>query len=711
MTSRGKATQTAQLGAFTVADRLRQARRRRFVGRTGELELFRTALTSGGSGFTVLFVHGPGGIGKTALLGALAEAAEEAGATAVRLDARTVEPSPPAFYAALGAALGLPERAAPLESLAAHSRPILFIDTYEQLVPLDNWLREEFLPELPAAALVVVAGRTPPSPHWASDPGWGELLQVVALRNLQPDDARAYLHAADVPEDLHGRVLEMTHGHPLALSLLADVVEQHRGALAPGLSLHETPDVVRVLLEHFVEWVPSPRHREALEACAHARFTTEDLLRTVLGGDDTHELFGWLRGLSFVEEDPYGVFPHDVARDVLDADLRWRDRASYADLHRRVRRHLVEQARRTRGLEQHRWAADIIFLHRNNPVMRSFWDWETFGHAFPDELRDEDRAPILAMTERYQTAEQAELVRHWMEHPAARFIPIRAGTGEPIGYGGAITLDQAGESDLAADPGAAAIWQYAQRHGPPRPGESVHAARFLIDRDGYQRPSASNNVITAWHIQHILTTPRLSWDFIACYEDGAFWEPFFAYIDYHRAHEAEYDIGTHHYAVFAHDFRRLDPAAWLELMSDREIGAPAGPPTGADPELLLSQPDFAHSVRAALRCLHRPDRLAGNPLLRSRLIRDRGDSSADTLRALVLEAAESLRVDPRDDRSFRAIDRTFLRPAGTQERAAEVLGLPFTTYRRHLARGVDRIIDWLWTQEVHGPQGPPPPPR
>ena len=434
MTSRDKSTPTAQLGAITVADRLRQARRRRFVGRTGELELFRTALTSGESGFTVLFVHGPGGIGKTTLLGALAEAAEEASATAVRLDARTIEPSPPAFYAALGAALGLPERAAPLESLAAHPRPILFIDTYEQLMPLDNWLREEFLPELPADALVVVAGRTPPSPQWASDPGWGELLRVVALRNLQPDDARAYLHAAGVPEDLHRRVLEMTHGHPLALSLLVDVVEQHRGALAPGLSLQETPDVVRVLLEHFVEWVPSPRHREALEACAHARFTTEDLLRTALGGDDAHELFGWLRGLSFIEEDPYGVFPHDVARDVLDADLRWRDRASYADLHRRVRRHLVEQARRTTGLEQHRWAADIIFLHRNNPAMRSFWDWESFGQAFPDELRDEDRAPILAMTRRHQGAEQAELVAHWMEHPAAKFVAIRAGPGEPIGY-------------------------------------------------------------------------------------------------------------------------------------------------------------------------------------------------------------------------------------------------------------------------------------
>ncbi|TDO46879.1 hypothetical protein EV643_110262 [Kribbella sp. VKM Ac-2527] len=157
--------------------------------------------------------------------------------------------------------------------------------------------------------------------------------------------------------------------------------------------------------------------------------------------------------------------------------------------------------------------------------------------------------------------------------------------------------------------------------------------------------------------------------------------------------------------MFAHDFRRLGPAASLELMSDREIGAPAGPPTGADPELVLSQPDFAQAVRAALRALHRPDLLASNPLLRSRLVRDHGDPSADTLRALLLEAAESLRADPRDDKPFRAVDRTYLRPAATQERAAEVLGLPFTTYRRHLARGVGRIVDWLWTRELHGPPG------
>ena len=45
-----------------------------------------------------------------------------------------------------------------------------------------------------------------------------------------------------------------------------------------------------------------------------------------------------------------------------------------------------------------------------------------------------------------------------------------------------------------------------------------------------------------------------------------------------------------------------------------------------------------------------------------------------------------------------------MRPAGTQERAAEALGLPFSTFRRHLTQGVDRVVAWLWDQEVYGEQ-------
>jgi hypothetical protein len=106
-----------------------------------------------------------------------------------------------------------------------------------------------------------------------------------------------------------------------------------------------------------------------------------------------------------------------------------------------------------------------------------------------------------------------------------------------------------------------------------------------------------------------------------------------------------------------------------------------------------------------LRDLRRPDLLARNPLLRTRVVHDRaGDEepSAATLATLLSAAAETLRDDPRDDRLWRAVERTYIRPAATQERAAATLGLPFSTYRRHLTQGVDRVVAGLWDQEVYG---------
>jgi hypothetical protein len=91
-------------------------------------------------------------------------------------------------------------------------------------------------------------------------------------------------------------------------------------------------------------------------------------------------------------------------------------------------------------------------------------------------------------------------------------------------------------------------------------------------------------------------------------------------------------------------------------------------------------------------------------LTRTRLVHDRAgdEASAATLGALVREAIETLREHPRDDKLLRAVERTYVRPAATQERAAEALGLPFSTYRRHLTQGVDRVVGWLWDREVYG---------
>jgi hypothetical protein len=161
------------------------------------------------------------------------------------------------------------------------------------------------------------------------------------------------------------------------------------------------------------------------------------------------------------------------------------------------------------------------------------------------------------------------------------------------------------------------------------------------------------------------------------------------------------------YGLFAHDFRRVPMDALLQLWTERALARDVLPssPTVEPSLLVLSQPEFDQAVRQALRDLRRPDLLSRNPLLRTRLVRDRagtGEPSGATLETLVCAAVETLREHPRDDKLWRTVERTYVRPAATQERAAAALGLPFSTYRRHLTQGVDRVVAWLWDQEVYG---------
>ena len=141
-------------------------------------------------------------------------------------------------------------------------------------------------------------------------------------------------------------------------------------------------------------------------------------------------------------------------------------------------------------------------------------------------------------------------------------------------------------------------------------------------------------------------------------------------------------------------------------MGEREIASEAPPPSsaGQSPVQVLSRPDFEQAVRQALKNLHRPRELATNPLLRSRLVLERngGDDPVESLRQLVLDAANSLNGSPKDEKLYRAITRTYLKPALSQEQAAELLGLPFNTYRYHLSGGIRRITDELWRIELEG---------
>jgi hypothetical protein len=354
--------------ALHLSDHLSAARQRLFVGRGDELALFEGALAAAELPFRQVYLYGVGGVGKTTLLSEFARRCLSAGTPLIALDGHTIEPSHAALLTALRHAMKLAPSGSPLEVLAARTdRFVLVIDSYEVLAPLDTWIREAFLPHLPSTALVVLADRRPPAPAWRADAGWASLVQTVSLSNLSPQESLAYLARRGVPGAQQQAAITFTCGHPLALALVADVIGQQPDV---PIQPEAIPDVLQTLLKRFCDQVPDAAHRSALEVCALAHVMTEDLLAEMLALPDAFELVVWLRRLSFIESGPLGLFPHDLAREILAADLRWRSPDSFAQLSRRAASYYIAHLQHARDWEQERLLFEFLFLHRHSPAIR-----------------------------------------------------------------------------------------------------------------------------------------------------------------------------------------------------------------------------------------------------------------------------------------------------------------------------------------------------
>jgi hypothetical protein len=102
----------------------------------------------------------------------------------------------------------------------------------------------------------------------------------------------------------------------------------------------------------------------------------------------------------------------------------------------------------------------------------------------------------------------------------------------------------------------------------------------------------------------------------------------------------------------------------------------------------------------------RPDLLRENPLLWSKLVNDQVEPQADIaarvacLQRQVKRAVEPLGANPKDLRLYRALYHTYVQPAPTQEQASELLDVPFSSYRRHLKEGIQRVVQALWLAET-----------
>ncbi|WP_405671756.1 tetratricopeptide repeat protein [Streptomyces sp. NBC_01530] len=218
---------------------------------------------------------------------------------------------------------------------AADSAPwlVLFLDTYERTGPfLDGWLHDLMATErygtLPATTMVVTAGQRPfGSARWG---GFADFMTELPLGPFTEAEARDLLAGEGVvDEPVVAEVLRLTAGLPVLVSTLARTRPADPGGVGD-------PSVDAV--ERFLKWERDPVRRSAALACALPRRLDADVFRAVVDcpGDQLDALYGWLRGLPFVDERGARAQYHDVVRTPMLRLQRSRSPRGWTERHGRL---------------------------------------------------------------------------------------------------------------------------------------------------------------------------------------------------------------------------------------------------------------------------------------------------------------------------------------------------------------------------------------
>jgi hypothetical protein len=185
----------------------------------------------------------------------------------------------------------------------------------------------------------------------------------------------------------------------------------------------------RLLLEQFLQRAPGPAHRAALEACALVRVTTESLLAELLAVPDAHDLFEWLRGLSFIETRPGGLFPTTSPARCWSPTCAGATRTGTPNCTAAPAPTFTRRLPETQGPEQQLTLFDFVYLHRDNPAVRPFFEWQTSGRTAPDRLRSDDSTRWRRWW-RTTKAQRRRNWRAWLARQPENVVVFRDGAGQ-----------------------------------------------------------------------------------------------------------------------------------------------------------------------------------------------------------------------------------------------------------------------------------------
>jgi DNA-binding CsgD family transcriptional regulator len=529
---------------MSLAERLRSEGGRIFVGRAAEIAQFRQLLVDSAQSF--LFLQGPVGVGKSALLTELQIVATSAGHRAFLIHAQQLGRDSTLNQELLN---GLGVVGAPNSA----GRGVLLVDDFEG--ERDQARLLELARALAADVLVVLASRTRVPVALRLGGSWSSLSVERELLPLTRSEGARLLELRGVPEEAHRDVLEFAEGFPLALALAANEVAK---SPADGFTLERLQEAQHELGQLVCPLPPCNEQQLALDACAVALTLTADLLEEIRravqveSGAQQLDAFNWLARQNFVDSTRDGLRPHALVRIALSARLR-RDRPRrYQSIHQVLRDAAISALAADGGAGPA--LSTLVFLDRDVPGVRH-WAPRLDGPlrsmvpALPEE-----HTSIQALLRRTEGPESASLAEEWREQGCGEFEVLR---GQGVDAFLCVARFDA-RFPLARlprrDPAVAALRRYVDAH-PLAEGEESFVFRWSLDAERYQSPSPRGLALTGRQTQLVLTTPSLPYSFCVM-RDLEEWTPFWSAIGLPWQIVERFRVGNHDYSLLVFEWRR-----------------------------------------------------------------------------------------------------------------------------------------------------------
>lgn len=628
---------------------------------------------------SILYVRGPLGIGKSALLGAFAARLDELGCPYFVLDATSTEPTSDAVAAAIlggssSASLATITRAA--QRLGSR-RWAIFVDNFDAWQDVAHMLADRPFRTLPVECRIIVAARRMPDSRW-----WdvaARTPRVMSIGVLPPEDAAELEARLSIPPEQREAVATRAKGHPLCIVTLADAVRSGMSPTQGNLPLGV--DFARV------------GGRRLLETAAVPARITEDVLAAILDeGDDVTAAYDRLSAVAVRDPSGIGLRMPDVLREALRAGLRERSPALFASVQRRLLEHYGDVLEGRDVAHLYGVVDDFLDSFDDQPLVREVAGLRRDRIGSIRAATPDDRAAVFAAARRFLGDEAGVTALRRLDDNYA-FTAIIEGPERIDGILQYVTpavheLEQLAK--ISSDHELALAVEVLRRHPLPGPDERVLAVLgWLTPEVGRGRWDAASRALFR-HVLHVLLS-------VPQPVATVFVQPSVPVPLPTAAFPGATSIRVDGRTVVYRNVRGLSTrrmlAAFATASGDR--------PPVVDGLVTTGTSVTVDVVRAALTDIAQPDRLVRSPLLSLRVVAaEAGPGTGPRERAEALvrvlgQTIRSLQGGPREQKQRRALEAVFLERSGKHETIAADLGLPYSTFRRYLARGIERVADAL----------------